>query len=53
MKDLQPTVYRDGATICILEGGDPETGDFGCGSTMEEAMAAFQDSYEKSKENSL
>lgn len=53
VKDLQPLVYREGDKICVMEGADPTEGLFGCGATIEIALADFQQHYEQGKQNSL
>lgn len=52
VKDLQPLIFKDGDSVCVMQGESPMDGIFGCGKTPEEAMADFQRNYEKEKENS-
>jgi hypothetical protein len=35
---LQPLVYKDGGSYCVILGPDPQEGVFGCGKTATEAL---------------
>ncbi|KQM77883.1 hypothetical protein ASE74_15905 [Pedobacter sp. Leaf216] len=37
-KKLNPSVFRNGGSVCVLYGTDPQHGIFGCGNSVEEAL---------------
>jgi hypothetical protein len=43
VRKLQPLVWHDEASICVLLGPDPQAGVFGCGPTVEEALKDWTD----------
>jgi hypothetical protein len=40
-RQTHPLVYEDGNAICCILGPDPQRGIFGCGATVEAALADF------------
>lgn len=50
---LKPAVFRDGDSYCVLYGEDPQTGIFGCGSSVDEALSDWEGSLIKSMDNDI
>jgi hypothetical protein len=42
VKDLQPLIFKDGDSVCVMQGESPMDGIFGWGKTTKEAMEDFQ-----------
>jgi len=53
VRDLQPLIYLDGNSVCVLNGTDPQADLFGCGDTLQAALNDFQKHYEEERENSV
>ena len=51
VSQLTPELYHDGNAYCCLSGPNPMEGIFGCGPTPVEALADWEKSYQKAKDN--
>ena len=38
VQHLKPSIFREGNAYCVILGPDPQSGIFGCGDTLEEAL---------------
>jgi len=47
VQKLKPVLYLDGTTFCCLSGPDRETGIFGNGNTLEEAIQNWRSALEE------
>jgi len=41
VKELRPALFRDGGDYCCILGPDEQTGIFGCGISLEDALSAW------------
>ena len=49
---LQPTVFKDGDSFCVLYGQNPQAGIFGCGRSVEEALIDWENNLHKAMSGS-
>lgn len=45
-KEFRPAVWKDGDSFCALLGPDPQTGIFGCGDSLEDALRDWTHEYQ-------
>jgi len=50
---LKPAVFRQGDSYCVLYGPTPENGIFGCGISIEEALADWEGNLIKTFHNDI
>ena len=53
VREYHPVVYKEGTDFCCILGPDPQTGIFGQGATIPEALADFDSHLKKLKENPI
>ena len=50
---LKPNVFHDGNSFCVLYGKDPQSGVFGRGDSLEEALIDWDNSLKKAVSNDI
>ena len=53
VRQTHPLVYKDGDAVCCVLGPDPQRGIFGCGDSVEAALADFNVHFQEMLEHPI